>query len=224
MKRSVNMDEISDGKLYDRNDMVKADCQGCEGCFACCSHMGNSVILDPLDVYNLTLGLSCSFEELLKEKLELHVVDGVILPNLKMAGKNESCSFLDKEGRCSIHGFRPGFCRLFPLGRYYDGESFHYFLQIHECKKKNRTKVKVHKWIGIPDIKEYEEFIVSWHYFVKELSEKAGNIENAEKAKEVCMYLLTAFYLKPYHIGEGFYSQFYKRLWEAREYMERQLP
>lgn len=219
MKRSVNMDEISDGKLYDRNDMVKADCHGCEGCSACCSHMGNSVILDPLDVYNLTVGLTCTFEELLEEKLELHVVDGMILPNLKMAGENECCSFLDGAGRCSIHGFRPGFCRLFPLGRYYDGEDFRYFLQIHECKKKNRAKVKVHKWIGIPDIREYEDFIANWHYFVKELSEKTGHLENTEKAKEVCMYLLASFYLKPYQAGENFYSQFYKRLEEAREYM-----
>ena len=34
MKRQVNMNEISDGKLYGSNDMVKADCGDCEGCSA----------------------------------------------------------------------------------------------------------------------------------------------------------------------------------------------
>ena len=29
MKRNVDMKDISDGKLYDLNDMVKADCNDC---------------------------------------------------------------------------------------------------------------------------------------------------------------------------------------------------
>ena len=37
MRREVTLEEISDGKLYDANDMVKADCQDCKGCFDCCT-------------------------------------------------------------------------------------------------------------------------------------------------------------------------------------------
>ena len=40
MERNVSMDEISDGRLYGLNDMVKADCRDCEGCSACCRGMG----------------------------------------------------------------------------------------------------------------------------------------------------------------------------------------
>ena len=47
MKRNVELSEISDGKLYTANDMVKADCRDCEGCSACCRNMGNSLQLDP---------------------------------------------------------------------------------------------------------------------------------------------------------------------------------
>ena len=57
MLRNVDLSEISDGKLYDANDMVKADCKGCEGCSACCRGMGKSIVLDPLDVHHLTIGL-----------------------------------------------------------------------------------------------------------------------------------------------------------------------
>ena len=32
MKRNVSLEEISDGKLYTSNDMVKADCGDCAGC------------------------------------------------------------------------------------------------------------------------------------------------------------------------------------------------
>lgn len=32
MRREVTLEEISDGRLYEANDMVKADCQDCKGC------------------------------------------------------------------------------------------------------------------------------------------------------------------------------------------------
>ena len=87
------MNEISDGKLYGSNDMVKADCGDCEGCSACCRGMGTSIVLDPLDVNRLACGLQMTFEELLSENVELNVVDGLILPNLKMV--EEKCGFLN---------------------------------------------------------------------------------------------------------------------------------
>ena len=87
--RNVDMSEISDGKLYDAGDMVKVGCQDCEGCSACCCGMGDTVILDPRDVFELSRNLGKRFEELLEESLELHVQDGVILPNLKMQGERE---------------------------------------------------------------------------------------------------------------------------------------
>ena len=177
MKRNVKMEEISDGKLYTANDLVKADCGDCEGCSACCRGMGSSIVLDPLDVYRLTEGLGVRFEQLLVEKIELNVVDGIILPNLKMGGAKECCAFLNEEGRCSIHGIRPGICRLFPLGRFYENGSFQYFLQIHECKKENRTKVKVKKWIDTSDLKSYEAFVSQWHYFLLDIQEKFLKIE-----------------------------------------------
>ena len=71
MKRNVSLEEISDGKLYQLNDMVKADCRGCEGCSKCCQGMGSSIILDPYDVYRLTTGLCKNFQKLLENEIEL---------------------------------------------------------------------------------------------------------------------------------------------------------
>ncbi|WP_461810088.1 YkgJ family cysteine cluster protein, partial [Faecalimonas sp.] len=206
MRREVNMEEISDGKLYKANDLVKADCNDCQGCSACCQQMGTSIILDPLDLYRLTFGLHQKFEQLLADKIELNVIDGIILPNLKMSGVDEKCAFLNNEGRCSIHTIRPGICRLFPLGRYYDGESFQYFLQIHECKKENRTKIKVKKWIDTPDLKKNEKYISDWHYFLKDMQKLLLEFQNDEKAKKINMLILQTFFLEPYH-QEEFYVQ-----------------
>lgn len=212
MRREVSMEEISDGKLYTANDLVKADCNDCRGCSACCQKMGQSIVLDPLDIYRLTFGLRQKFEELLADKLELNVVEGIILPNLQMSGTEEKCAFLNAEGRCSVHAIRPGICRLFPLGRYYDGKSFQYFLQIHECKKENRTKVKVKKWIDTPDLKKNEKYISDWHYFLTDMQKTLATLQNDEKVKKINMLILQTFFLEPYHQEEDFHVQFYDRL------------
>lgn len=224
MIREVSLKEISDGRLYEANDMVKADCGDCNGCSACCHGMGSSIVLDPLDVYRLCEGLRQPFAQLLTDHLELNVVDGIILPNLKMAGVEECCSFLNAQGRCTIHGFRPGICRLFPLGRYYENGSFKYFLQVHECRNQNRTKVKVRKWIDTPELPRYEQYIRDWHYFLKDLQTVIGETSenrdqgfSEQKAKEISLYLLKLFYLTPYDAGHDFYDQFYVRLKDARK-------
>ena len=150
MERDINLDEISDGKLYDANDMVKVGCSDCAGCSACCHGMGETIVLDPYDIWQLTSHLGCTFEQLLSSgRIALHVYEGLILPSLNLVGEEEGCPFLNKEGRCSIHSFRPGICRCFPLGRLYENGSFRYFLQIHECRKENRTKMKIRKWLEI---------------------------------------------------------------------------
>jgi len=217
MKRNVSLEEISDGRLYDENDMVKAGCNDCKGCSACCRGMGDSIILDPFDVYRLTAGLQKTFEALLEEELELGVVDGVILPHLKMSGEEEKCAFLNEEGRCSIHPMRPGICRLFPLGRYYENGSFRYFLQTDECTSKNRTKVKVGKWIDTPDIRRNRKFVTDWHYFLKESEEILLESEDDAFSRNWNLYILRLFYFRPYDAERDFYEQFSERLERARE-------
>lgn len=211
MLREIDLQEISDGKLYSSNDLVKAGCNDCKGCSDCCKGMGESIILDPLDVFRLTTGLSCTFEELLAGPASLRVVDGLVLPFLKMDGKEEACTFLNAEGRCSIHAIRPGICRLFPLGRYYEDDDFRYFLQVNECTNKNRTKVKVKKWLDMPDVAQYEKFVKDWHFFQKHLQEILNKEGVEEKRKTVSMQLLTEFYMKPYE-ADDFYDQFQKRM------------
>ena len=217
MKRNVTLEEISDGNLYGANDMVKADCQDCKGCSDCCQGMGDTVILHPLDVHRLCEGLKKSPEELLGSVLELGVTDGNILPHLAMKGQEERCVFLNTEGRCSIHDIRPGFCRLFPLGRYYTEDGFKYILQIHECKKKNRSKIKVKKWLDTPDLKQYEKFVLDWHNFLLEVQEVFYDTEDETLVKNLNMYVLSRFYYTPYKEEEDFYPQFYVRLEEAKK-------
>ena len=214
MERNVEIDKISDGKRYGANDLVKVGCDDCRGCSACCHGMGDSIVLDPMDVYRLEKKLGKTMEEiLLAGNVALRVVDGVILPHLKMTEQSDRCSFLNEEGRCTIHDIRPGFCRLFPLGRYYEDRSFRYFLQTHECKKTDRTKVRVRKWIDTPDLKRNEKFISDWHYYLKDLEEEiAAKADDPSFAKMVSLSVLKVFYMMPYDGAADFYGQFYSRM------------
>jgi Fe-S-cluster containining protein len=219
MEREIDLKKITDGRFYTSNDMVKAGCGDCEGCSDCCRGMGESILLDPYDVYRMTEGLACTFDALLESCLELHVVDGVILPNMKMVGAGEQCPFLNGMGRCNIHGLRPGICRLFPLGRCYEDGGFRYFFQIYECKKEPKTKVKIKKWLDTPELKKYEAFIADWHYFQKNVQRILEDIGQDSFVKKINLYILEQFYRKAYESGLDFYKQFYERLGEAKRYV-----
>jgi len=216
MRRNCSLEEISDGKLYTVNDLVTVSCNGCKGEASCCHGMGNSIILDPLDLYNLTTNLKVSFEQLLADKMELNLVDGIILPNLKMSGESESCNFLNQTGKCNIHAFRPGICRIFPLGRYYENHAYQYFLQKNECKNNSNTKTKVSKWIAAEDVLKNEKFLIEWHYLLNDAEGVIKNVTDETLVKKLNMFLLNNFYIKAYSIEVDFYQQFEERLRVAR--------
>ena len=218
-----NLLDISDGKLYDRNDMVKVGCHDCVGCSSCCKNMGQSILLDPYDIWQLTTNLKKSFEELLVASIELHMEEGLILPNLRMvqlaaASDEEGCSFLDKDGRCSIHTFRPGICRLFPLGRNYEPNRLQYFLLKDACPVQGKSKLKVEKWLGIPNSKAYQEYLIRWHNLTKAVRSLVGaSLEEENKAKAITMDFLSSFFIKPYDC-EDFFEEIHLRMdqWEER--------
>lgn len=235
MRREISLDEISDGKLYGIHDMVKADCKDCHGCSSCCRGMGTSIVLDPLDIWNLKMNLGMTFEDLMKEHIELNVVDHIILPNLRMnsstrkqkaylnkqqieseAGE-EQCNFLDENGRCSVHAFRPGICRIFPLGRVYENRDFQYFLQVNECEKRTRTKVKVSKWIDCKQVKDNQKFIADWHYLLKDIEQMIIESKEEDILKQVSMYLINQFYNQTLLQEAEFYEVMNSKIVHVRE-------
>ncbi len=207
-----DLEEISDGKIYGWNDMVRVGCGDCAGCSSCCEDMEDTVRLDPFDAFALMKGLQKSFEELMQQHVELGVDEGMILPHLKTAG---GCTFLNEEKRCSVHAFRPGICRLFPLGRIYEGGKVSYILQVGECEKTNRSKVKVGKWLAIADRERYEKFTLTWYRLRKEAQAVISVQQDEELVRTLNMFLLHQFYLKPYDLEADFYEQFSARLEQA---------
>ncbi|MCH5250202.1 MAG: YkgJ family cysteine cluster protein [Lachnospiraceae bacterium] len=204
-----------DAKLYTLNDMVRAGCNDCRGCSDCCRGMGESIVLDPYDIWQLENNLNTTFAGLMRDRIEFHVEDGLILPNLKMQETSDSCAFLDLNGRCGIHGFRPGLCRLFPLGRKYENNGLYYFLLEDACTQPAHTKLKVKKWLEITDGKRYEKFLVAWHDYRKKLKNyiaECSNKQNCDELiKDINMKFLHTFYEKQYSSAD-FYVEFEERI------------
>lgn len=198
--------------LYQSNDMAKVGCNDCQGCSACCRGMGQSILLDPYDIYQLQTATGENFAGLMQEKIDLHVENGIILPAIKMQQATDACGFLTKEGRCGIHTYRPGLCRLFPLGRNYDGNGLQYFLLEDACHIQTRTKLKIKKWLDIPMLARYEKFLVTWHELRKQIMNRIADKQSDAYTQMINVKLLGLFYQKPYDAGSDFYQQFEERM------------
>ena len=159
----------------------------------------------PVDV---NAKIHASTKQLVEKEIRLSVLDGLILPHMNM---EHGCGFLNEEGRCSIHPYRPSICRLFPLGRYYENGDFRYFLQTHECTKQNRSKVKVQKWIDIQPIEEHTAFIRKWHNFLTLSRRKVREAKDEKQIRNYMLFLLELFYVTEYE-SEGFFEQFDRRV------------
>ena len=180
---------------------------------------GKSIILDPIDLF--------SFENRQPEKDFCRASESgdrvkcsrwYDPSKFKMDPKTDACPFLDENERCGIHAFRSGICRLFPLGRLYEEEGFRYFLLTKECKKENRGKVKVKKWLGITNLKAYEQYISDWHQFLLTCEESIGELEK-ENIQILTTYILRLFYQTPYEAEDdgSFYQEFYQRREQVRK-------
>ncbi len=207
--------------------MVRLGTKDCAGCSVCCHGMDNMIVLDPYDVFRLGRDGGLSFDDLLAKKyISLSVIDSLVLPCLAMretenAGKEPGteegenpCMFLNEEGRCSIHAYRPGLCRLYPLGRYYEGNDFSYILQVHECGRM-KTKVRISQWLGEPQLPVYEQYIKDWHRLVRDL----GNLVDSssrELGGRLCVQLLQTFFRRGWDYTSSFYPQFDQLLPESR--------
>jgi len=215
MKREIDINDISDGQRYTSTDMVKISCNDCKGCSSCCHDMGKSIVLDPYDIYQLTKGLNVTFDELMSGDnpvIELSMADGILLPNIVMDNEKNACSMLNEEGRCSIHNFRPGFCRMFPLGRLYENGSFSYFNQIYECSYPNKSKIKVKKWLGIDNLSMYEKFALRWHDYLEDVRTAVDEAEDTNTVRAIMYGFIKKFYGEAYNSEESFYDQIYRRL------------
>ena len=86
------------------------------------------------------------------------------------------------------------------------------------CPAPNKSKVKINKWLGVPNLKSYEKFLVEWHGLTKKLRKfYAEHLQEENVIKAINMKCLQAFYLTPY--GDDFYQEFGERKEEIEKFL-----
>ena len=88
-------------------------------------------------------------------------------------------------------------------------------LPISGCRKTNRAKIRVKKWIDMPEAEKYDAYISRWHYFLKKLSRIVREDTEGILSRNLSMYVLKEFYLTPYDRNGDFYAQIEKRIGKA---------
>ena len=76
---------------------------------------------------------------------------------------------------------------------------------------------KIDKWLGIDNINKYHEYIVIWHYFLKDIQHILEGMQDEKQIKTITMYLVKLFYLMPYEVNDDFYAQFTQRINKVKE-------
>lgn len=218
MRTIDNLETLSDGKRYTIHDKAKVDTGGCNNCSACCHSTSELVVLNPLDVYHIKRLTRQSFDELLDCHFTLlQQGSGIQLPHLKSIGAEEKCSFLNPEMRCGIHSALPDICRLFPLGRVYDGDDYQYFLQRDACIQSTLLEVHVKTWLNIPNYTDYHAFILDWYKLQKALAFRLKFVKEEEERCLIQTYLLDTFYRFSVEDYRDFYTAFNSLLPQAKK-------
>ena len=212
MIRNVDLSKVTDNRIYTKNDVVNISCDGCRGCSDCCKSVGDSIILDPYDMFNLSKATGRDFADLMEDVIEIRLIDNLILPNM-MIDEEKGCKMLDENGRCSVHALRPGFCRLFPLGRLYDENGdFNYIVQIHECDYEPKGPALISDWIGMDDLDKYEAYVKRWHAFTKMLETYIKGLKDTRRKEHFSWLPVRVFFEPSYDTDKDFYAQFNERV------------
>lgn len=81
-------------------------------------------------------------------------------------------------------------------------------------------KIKISKWLDIPDLKRYESYIRDWHYFLEEIRELSVSQKDQQLARDLNTYLLDHFYAAAYDGAEDFYAQFSRRMEQMQKLLK----
>ena len=93
MIRNVDLSKVTDNRIYTKNDVVNISCDGCKGCSECCKSVGDSIILDPYDMFNLSKATGRDFADLMEDVIEIRLIDNLILPNM-MIDEEKGCKII----------------------------------------------------------------------------------------------------------------------------------
>lgn len=181
----------------------------CCKCAECCRHVEDSLMLEPLDVFNLTRFLMeqdasvTGAENMLGHYTHPAILEGYPIFQINTTGTDCSCVFL-KDGKCSVYEARPQVCRMYPFGTAPGdrGRDFRYYLCKEQAHHFGIGSVKVKDWLSGNLSKEAREFYKEEYKVLPEIGKaikKAGKEGFPGIAFRILYYLYYGYdHTKPF--------------------------
>ena len=188
---------IKNSKPVELNDNVRFRCKRCA---ECCRHVEGSVILEPLDAYNLAKHLNMNICDVYERYADVFILsEDVFYPifALKTTGDKKACIFL-KGNRCSVQEAKPRTCRMYPFWIEPDEGGLKYNLSSERSHHPKGSLIKVKDWVRKNLKDEEKEVLESDIKTIQELAlliKSAQNvgISNDEILKLVLLYRYYGF-------------------------------
>jgi len=197
------------------NEKIPFHCRLCGGC---CRYIKDSIMLEPMDAYNLARYLRdqgepvAGIEDVLAQYAHASwLADSLPIFLLNTVGTLDVCTFL-KSGRCSVYEARPRVCRLYPftVAPGSKGRDFQFFL----CTEKHHHFmdgiVPVKNWLSQNFSKEAKAILKADYKALPILCQNIRRM-GEEHFKHLAFQFLYYRYYN-YELDEPFLPQFHSNL------------
>ena len=185
----------------------------CQKCAACCRHVDDALMLEPLDIYRLSGYLREHDktvegpEDVLERCAHPALIEGLPIFQINTVGDDHACVFL-KDGRCSVYDARPQVCRMYPFGTAPGsrGKDFNFYLCTERKHHFGVGSVKVKDWLSENLSKESKEFYKAEYDVLPLLGETLRAI--GEKRFQRLLFQLLYYLYYGYDLDRPFLPQY----------------
>jgi len=198
----------------------------CTRCGRCCRNLENALMIDPMDIFNLSKYLReqdddiLGPEDMLARYAHPALLDGCYpIFQLNTEGEDHACVFL-KDGRCSVYEARPQACRMYPLGAAPGerGRDFHYCLFTEKAHHFGNGSVKVKDWLSQNFSKSAREFLKAHYELLPALGKTLCSI-GEDRYRHLAFKILYYIYFA-YDLNELFLPQYQANMAALTELLE----
>lgn len=158
-----------DFERFRSNELKKTDTFRfeCQMCGRCCRSKSEPIIVTGFDVFRFSKALNMPLRDSLRLNCEMYLGDSSHVPVFVLSERMDGSCRLMRKGKCMVQEDKPTVCAIFPLGRFYNGETeqYHYFM--NEGNRCPGTKAdyewKLSDWLENFRIEESIECTAAWH-------------------------------------------------------------
>ena len=156
----------------------------CKRAAYCCDKP--MISITPFDIKVICNRLAISSSEF-HQRYSFFTADEFGIPRCFIQNKPH-CPF-KIDNTCTIYTSRPLRCRLYPVGRVFEGEDIFYVVSDVHCPGfESDKKWSIEEWVENQGVHEYDDVAIPWNRFLIKLKDQPLSEEQGKQFKEIFYY------------------------------------